>query len=52
MDSQTGQNENKVIAEAQDDKTFNRLKEIQTLIKKESSLRELCKNIINNFIQI
>jgi hypothetical protein len=52
MDSQTGQNENKVIAEAPDDKTFNRLKEIQTLIKKESSLRELCKNIINNFIQI
>ena len=25
------------------DKTFNRLKEIQTLLKKESSLNELCK---------
>ena len=28
------------------DKTFNRLKEIQTLLKKESSLNELCKKII------
>lgn len=25
------------------DKTFNRLKEIQSLLKKESSLNELCK---------
>ena len=25
------------------DKTFNRLKEIQALLKKESSLNELCK---------
>ena len=25
-----------------DDKTFNRLKELQTLIKKESALKELC----------
>ena len=25
------------------DKTFNRLKEIQGLLKKESSLNELCK---------
>ena len=25
------------------DKTFNRLKEIQNLLKKESSLNELCK---------
>jgi len=28
------------------DKTFNRLKEIQSLLKKESSIRELCKKII------
>ena len=28
------------------DKTFNKLKEIQTLLKKESSLNELCKKII------
>ena len=26
------------------DKTFNRIKELQTLIKKESALKELCKN--------
>ena len=26
-----------------DDKTFNKLKELQTLIKKESALKELCK---------
>ena len=25
------------------DKTFNRLKELQTLVKKESALKELCK---------
>ena len=25
------------------DKTFNRLKELQVLLKKESSLKELCK---------
>ncbi len=25
------------------DQTFNRLKELQNLLKKESSLRELCK---------
>ena len=25
------------------DKTFNRLKKLQTLLKKESSLKELCK---------
>ncbi len=34
--------ENNII---HDDKTFNRLKELQTLIKKESALKELCKNI-------
>ena len=26
-----------------DDKTFNRLKKLQMLIKKESALKELCK---------
>ena len=26
--------------------TFNRLRELQALIKKESALKELCKNII------
>ena len=25
------------------DKTFNRLKELQSLVKKESALKELCK---------
>jgi hypothetical protein len=29
--------------EVDKDKTFNRLKEIQNLLKKESSLNELCK---------
>ena len=28
------------------DKTFNKLKEIQLLLKKESSIRKLCKKII------
>ena len=28
------------------DKTFNKLKEIQSLLKKESSLSDLCKKII------
>jgi hypothetical protein len=35
------------------DKTFNKLREIQSLIKKESALRELCKKIIflyNDFL--
>jgi len=34
------------------DTTFNRLKELQTVIKKESALKELCKNknIITLFI--
>ena len=30
------------------DSTFNRLRELQTLLKKESALKELCKNIIFN----
>ena len=29
----------------QTDKTFNRLKELQLLLKKESALKELCKKI-------
>ena len=28
------------------DKTFNRLKDLQTLLKKESALKELCKFLI------
>ena len=27
----------------QNDKTFNRLRDLQTLLKKESALKELCK---------
>jgi len=34
------------------DKTFNRLKEIQNLLKKESSLNELCKQNIQFISQI
>ena len=30
----------------EDDKTFNRLKELQILLKKESALKELCKFLI------
>ena len=29
------------------DKTFNRLKDLQQLLKKESALKELCKKTIN-----
>ena len=31
------------INQFNEDKTFNKLKEIQVLIRKESSLKELCK---------
>ena len=36
---------NKMIKEqpSNDDKTFNKLKELQSLLKKESALKELCK---------
>ena len=35
---------NKIIDQAPDiGKTFNRLKELQYLLKKESALKELCK---------
>jgi hypothetical protein len=37
------ENPNKIIDK---DKTFNKLKEIQALLKKESSLNELCKFIL------
>ena len=30
---------------SQNDKTFNRLRYLQSLIKKESALKELCKKI-------
>jgi hypothetical protein len=36
----------------QSDKTFNRLKELQDLLKKESALKELCKKIIKLKITI
>ena len=36
------QNKNK----KQEDKTFNTLKRIQSLLKKESALKKLCKKII------
>ena len=35
-----------------EDKTFNRLKELQDLLKKESALKELCKKIIKLKINI
>ena len=35
--------ETKVTSNSSKDKTFNRLKELQALIKKESALKELCK---------
>ena len=31
----------------QEEKTFNKLKRIQNLLKKESALKQLCKKIIN-----
>ena len=31
----------------QNDKTFNRLRDLQSLLKKESALKELCKKIPN-----
>ena len=41
--------EENIIKEIEDDKTFNKLKEIQMLLIKESSLKGLCKkNKYNN----
>jgi hypothetical protein len=38
----TPKNEN-IAINPDEDKTFNRLKELQALLKKESALKELCK---------
>ena len=32
-----------IVNQTTNDKTFNRLRELQMLIKKESALKELCK---------
>jgi hypothetical protein len=37
--------ENSEVKNNQNEKTFNRLRDLQTLIKKESALKELCKKI-------
>ncbi len=37
--------EPEIIDSAQNDRTFNRLRDLQFLIKKESALKELCKKI-------
>ena len=34
--------------ERDNDKTFNRLRQLQDLLKKESALKELCKKYYNN----
>ena len=34
---------NKIIGKNEFDKTFNKLRDLQSLIKKESALKELCK---------
>lgn len=39
--------EDNKIAQSLNNKTFDKLSDIQTLIKKESSLKELCKSKIN-----
>jgi hypothetical protein len=44
-----GVNQN-IIKNIDKDKTFNKLKEIQDLLKKESSLNDLCKCIIIIFL--
>jgi hypothetical protein len=41
MDSE--KNDKNKVEEKLSDKTFNRLKELQNLLKKESALKELCK---------
>ena len=41
MDSEI--NDKNKVEEKLSDKTFNRLKELQNLLKKESALKELCK---------
>ena len=44
-----GVNQN-IIKNIDKEKTFNKLKEIQDLLKKESSLNDLCKFIIILFL--
>ena len=39
----TNQKCSNTINQTTNDKTFNRLRELQNLIKKESALKELCK---------
>ena len=36
--------EENIIKDAKENKTFNKLQELQILIRKESSLKGLCKN--------
>ena len=44
MESKIEDNKSEIIENSFDnDKTFNRLKELQALLKKESALKELCK---------
>lgn len=38
------ENEENKIKDAKESKTFNKLQELQILIRKESSLKGLCKN--------
>ena len=42
-----GIDDNKIVQNF-NNKTFDKLRDIQTLIKKESSLKELCKSRIKN----
>ena len=37
--------EENIIKDAKENKTFNKLQELQILIRKESSLKGLCKNL-------
>ena len=39
--------EKNTIVQSFNNKTFDKLRDIQTLIKKESSLKELCKSKFN-----
>ena len=39
----TPKSETPDLSNNQNDKTFNRLRDLQSLIKKESALKELCK---------
>ena len=41
---------NSIEIPSNSDKTFNKLKELQILLKKESALKELCKKHFFNFL--